>query len=167
MFSTASRFHVENTLIKNLDILLAGRNIQDMVIVDNRSANYCDHVLNGIPISDYNGEKDDTGLYKLQDYLMNRILHAEDVRTVIKEDFMDAVLTPANFHVQIHNQTYLGNAQSTLGGPPPMMVMPLTIKVLNPVSLIPQPLMVLMGDKSVSVKDQQQQPQRVNPNTHE
>lgn len=65
-----------------------------MVIVDNRAANYCDHLLNGIPITDYNGEKDDTGLYRLEEYLMQRILVAEDVRAAIKEDFMDAVLLP-------------------------------------------------------------------------
>ncbi len=41
------------TLIKNLDILLSGRTLSDLLIVDNRSAMYCDHVLNGIPISDY------------------------------------------------------------------------------------------------------------------
>lgn len=94
IFSVASRFHKENTLIKNLDILLSGRNIQDLVIVDNRAANYCDHLLNGIPITDYNGEKDDVGLFKLEEYLMNRILSIEDVRVAIKEDFIEAVLVP-------------------------------------------------------------------------
>lgn len=92
VYNRASRFHHDNTLIKNLDLLLSGRELSDMIIVDNRSANYCDHVLNGIPISDYHGDPNDTALYKLKDYLINRILPAEDVRTVIKEDFMDAVL---------------------------------------------------------------------------
>ena len=103
VYNMASRFHKENTLIKNLDVLLAGRTLQDMIIVDNRSANYCDHLLNGLPISDYKGEKSDTGLYKLCDYLMQRILPAQDVRQVIKEDFIDAVLIPQIYNLKINN----------------------------------------------------------------
>lgn len=63
IYNMASRFHKDNSLIKNLDILMSGRNLSDMVIVDNRSANYCDHVMNGIPISDYHGDANDRALY--------------------------------------------------------------------------------------------------------
>ena len=97
VYNNASRFHKDNTLIKNLDIFLAGRVMSDIVIIDNRSANYCDQPLNGIPISDYNGEANDTALFQLKDYLINRILGADDVRTAIKEDFMDAVLQPSHY----------------------------------------------------------------------
>ena len=62
IYNPASRFHKDNTLIKNLDILQSGREMSDIVIIDNRSANYCDHVLNGIPISDYNGDSNDIAL---------------------------------------------------------------------------------------------------------
>jgi hypothetical protein len=53
-------------------------------------------VFNGIPISDYHGNQNDTALDSLTDYLIQRILPAEDVRNVIKEDFIDAVLLPMN-----------------------------------------------------------------------
>ena len=54
---------------------------------------YCDHVFNGIPISDYQGDPKDRALYLLKDYLMKRILPVEDVRQSIKDDFLDAVFT--------------------------------------------------------------------------
>lgn len=81
------------SLIKNLDILLSGRTLSDLLIVDNRSAMYCDHVFNGIPISDYQGDPKDRALYLLKEYLMRRILPVEDVRQSIKEDFLDAIFT--------------------------------------------------------------------------
>ena len=82
--------------IKNLDILLEGRTLKDIVIVDNRSSNYSDHVCNGIPILEYIGDKNDKALLHLKEYLLNRILHAEDVRKVIKEDFINAVVRAGN-----------------------------------------------------------------------
>ena len=103
VYNPASKFHKDNSLIKNLDILLSGRKLSDILIVDNRSANYCDHVYNGIPISDYHGDPSDKALYRLQKYLMNRILPAEDVRKVIKTDFMDAVLLPPHLQFQQHH----------------------------------------------------------------
>ncbi len=69
-----------NTLIKNLDILLSGRTLQDLLIVDNKSGMYSDHVLNGIPITDYHGDQADRALFRLKDYLIKSILPAEDVR---------------------------------------------------------------------------------------
>ncbi|TNV84748.1 hypothetical protein FGO68_gene6285 [Halteria grandinella] len=154
IFSVASRFHKENTLIKNLDILLSGRNIQDLVIVDNRAANYCDHLLNGIPITDYNGEKDDVGLFKLEEYLMNRIVSIEDVRVAIKEDFIEAVLVPQQFNVQINHTVpnMAGAAQSTLGGPPAPPQMPILIKVANP-QYLQLPHAQNLHDASISVAD--------------
>ena len=63
VYSVASRFHKENGLIKNLDILMQGRDLKDMIIVDNRSANYCEQLFNGIPITDYEGDPNDKALY--------------------------------------------------------------------------------------------------------
>ena len=40
-------------LIKNLDVLLSGRTLKDIVIIDNKSSNYYEHLLNGIPIKEY------------------------------------------------------------------------------------------------------------------
>ena len=39
--------------IKNLDVLLSGRDLKDLVIIDNRSENYREHLKNGIPIIDF------------------------------------------------------------------------------------------------------------------
>jgi TFIIF-interacting CTD phosphatase-like protein len=38
----ANRKLLDNSLIKNLEILLSGRSLSDIVIVDNRSTNYCE-----------------------------------------------------------------------------------------------------------------------------
>jgi hypothetical protein len=99
VYSNYSRFHLDNTQIKNLDILKEGRDMKSMVIIDNRSANYCDHVLNGIPISDYNGEPNDEGLLKMFDYIMARLLPADDLQQIVKEDFLDAVITAKKLQV--------------------------------------------------------------------
>ncbi len=57
-----------------------------MIIIDNRSANYCEHSLNGIPITDYHGDQNDRALFELRDYLIRRLSPAQvgDVRKVIK-----------------------------------------------------------------------------------
>ena len=71
-------------MIKNLEILLSGRTLSDIIIVDNKSSNYCEHSLNGIPITDYHGDPNDTALLDLRDYLMRRLPGIDDVRKVIK-----------------------------------------------------------------------------------
>ena len=38
----ANRKLLDNSLIKNLEILFSGRSLSDIVIVDNRSTNYCE-----------------------------------------------------------------------------------------------------------------------------
>lgn len=69
--------------MKNLDILLKGRDLKNVVIIDNRSENYSHHLRNGIPILDFQGDDEDRALFHLQDYLISKILPAEDVREVI------------------------------------------------------------------------------------
>jgi TFIIF-interacting CTD phosphatase-like protein len=71
-------------MIKNLEILLSGRTLSDIIIVDNKSSNYCEHSLNGIPITDYHGDPNDTALFDLRDYLMRRLPGIDDVRKIIK-----------------------------------------------------------------------------------
>lgn len=71
-------------MIKNLEILLSGRTLSDIIIVDNKSSNYCEHSLNGIPITDYHGDPNDTALLDLRDYLMRRLPGIDDVRKIIK-----------------------------------------------------------------------------------
>jgi TFIIF-interacting CTD phosphatase-like protein len=51
-------------------ILLEGRRIEDMVIIDNKIESYASNLENGIPITDYLGEDDDEMLEILERYLM-------------------------------------------------------------------------------------------------
>lgn len=72
--------------MKDLLILLNGRNLQDMVIVDNKIESYASNLENGIPITDYLGEEDDDMLETLENYLI-KFKDADDVRQVILKDF--------------------------------------------------------------------------------
>ena len=56
--------------IKDLSMLSVGRDLKDIIIVDNCSVNYMLQMTNGVPIKDYNGDKKDTILYNLTRYLM-------------------------------------------------------------------------------------------------
>jgi len=76
-----------NKTIKNLDIFLYGRSLQDIVMVDNIPFCYARHMSNGIPIKSYYGEKEDTELLSLLSYLKS-IHKTEDMRDVISKDFM-------------------------------------------------------------------------------
>lgn len=49
-------FVVEHQVyVKDLNILLGGRTLADMVIVDNKIESYASHLENGIPITDFIG----------------------------------------------------------------------------------------------------------------
>lgn len=73
--------------VKDLSILLNGRSLKDMVIVDNKVESYSNHLENGIPIKSFYGEEDDSMLVILEKYLM-KLKHKEDVREQIKKDFL-------------------------------------------------------------------------------
>ena len=45
--------------VKDLIQLLENRNIKDIIIVDNRATSFAIHFTNGIPITDYEGDKND------------------------------------------------------------------------------------------------------------
>jgi CTD small phosphatase-like protein 2 len=51
--------------VKDLLQLLDGRNIKDIIIVDNCAYSFSLHFTNGVPIRDYNGDKSDLDLLKL------------------------------------------------------------------------------------------------------
>ena len=51
--------------VKDLIQLLEGRNIKDILIVDNRAMSFAIHFTNGIPIKDYEGDKSDKWLQSL------------------------------------------------------------------------------------------------------
>ena len=45
--------------VKDLILLLENRSIKDIIIVDNRATSFAIHFTNGIPIRDYEGDKND------------------------------------------------------------------------------------------------------------
>lgn len=75
--------------MKDLTILLEGRRIEDILIVDNKVESYASNLENGIPITDFLGQEDDTMLEQLERYLLRNIAseQCEDVRAVITRDF--------------------------------------------------------------------------------
>ena len=70
----------------DLNILLADRDIKDVIIVSNTCGRYLYHIYNGIPIKEFNGNKKDFSLIALTNYL-KKFKDAKDVRIKIKEDF--------------------------------------------------------------------------------
>ena len=78
---------MENEIyIKDLKILEEGRSLKDIVIVDNNIQSFFLQLSNGIPIYDYTGDKNDSVLPFLADYLME-FMDAADVREKIDVDF--------------------------------------------------------------------------------
>ena len=74
--------------MKDLTILLNGRRIEDMVIVDNKVESYASNLENGIPITDFLGQDDDQMLEHLERYLLRSIGdNCPDVRDVTIRDF--------------------------------------------------------------------------------
>lgn len=64
-------YSMENEIyIKDLKILEEGRNLKDIVIVDNTCQSFFLQLSNGIPIYDYTGDKQDQMLPLLSDYLL-------------------------------------------------------------------------------------------------
>ena len=56
-------------MIKDLRVI-ANRNLENVVIVDNCVGGFANQLENGIPISDFLGEKDDNELLLLKEYLI-------------------------------------------------------------------------------------------------
>ena len=72
--------------VKDLTILLKGRRLEDIVIIDNKIESYASNLENGIPITDFLGQEDDDMLEILQRYLI-KLQESDDVRKVILKDF--------------------------------------------------------------------------------
>ncbi|CDW90362.1 nli interacting factor-like phosphatase family protein [Stylonychia lemnae] len=80
-------YSVENDLyIKDLKILENGRDLCDIVIVDNNIQSFYLQLTNGIPIYDYEGDKTDNVLINLTAYL-RQFKSTDDVRIKINKDF--------------------------------------------------------------------------------
>ena len=71
--------------IKDLS-LVSNRNVKDIVIVDNSIFSFANNLSNGILISSFFNDKNDSMLLNLSSYL-TYLINAEDVRTVNKENF--------------------------------------------------------------------------------
>lgn len=80
-------YSMENEMfIKDLKILEEGRNLRDVVIVDNNIQSFFLQLSNGIPIYDYTGDKNDDVLLSLTEYLKS-FQNVDDVRKKIDKDF--------------------------------------------------------------------------------
>lgn len=56
-------------------MILDGRKLQDIILVDNRAIGFAGvHLTNGIPIMDYEGDQNDTELWGLTDYLISSFI---------------------------------------------------------------------------------------------
>lgn len=75
--------------MKDLSLLMSGRSLKDIILVDNKVCSYLINIENGIPVKNFLGDKSDNTLQMLTRYLKEKLLEAEDVREVIKKDFMD------------------------------------------------------------------------------
>ncbi len=81
----------DSYVFKDLQVLCSNRDIKDIMIVDNSVRNYSLFVRNGIPITDFEGAKEDCELSYLGKYL-RKLAEEEDVRTAIKHDFAEFLL---------------------------------------------------------------------------
>ena len=85
LFRTSCTF-TQGYYAKNLGRL--GRPIEQTVIVDNSPQSFLLHVENGIPITSWFGDVDDTELLKLRAFLQEMHLEAgEDVRNFLRKKF--------------------------------------------------------------------------------
>ncbi|CAD8044417.1 unnamed protein product [Paramecium primaurelia] len=71
--------------IKDLRVL--GRDMKDIVLIDNAAYSFGYHIENGIPIIPYYDNKDDKELKLLYDFLISDVLPAYDCRKVLQETF--------------------------------------------------------------------------------
>ena len=83
--------HIEKhrVFVKDLSLLLSGRDLKDIIIVDNRTLSYVINLENGIPIKDFYGDKSDKEMHLITKYIQEKLLGAPDVREVLKKDFLD------------------------------------------------------------------------------
>ena len=78
----------EKVYIKNLEVV-RGRQLKDMVLIDNMVYNYVAHFNNGIPVEPFTDQADDNALVLLYNYLLG-FAEVEDVRVKIKADLQYA-----------------------------------------------------------------------------
>ena len=69
------------------DLRVMDRDLKDVVLVDNAAYSYAAQPDNGIPILPYYHGKHDLELQVLEDYLLNEIAGAKDVREPNRRTF--------------------------------------------------------------------------------
>jgi len=72
--------------VKDLALLSEGRDLKDVIIVDNKIESYSLHLDNGVPISSFYGDPTDEHLKLLGPYLL-QLAGETDVRNKIVRDF--------------------------------------------------------------------------------
>jgi TFIIF-interacting CTD phosphatase-like protein len=72
--------------IKDLRIFNSCRNLKDIIILDNSLFSFANQLNNGILITSFFDDKDDTFLNNVKEYL-EYIQNEEDVRKINKESF--------------------------------------------------------------------------------
>ncbi len=71
--------------MKDLNVL--GRDLRQTVLVDNSPHAFGYQIDNGIPIESWFEDPNDTELLKLEQFLSNQLLGADDVRAVVRQQF--------------------------------------------------------------------------------
>jgi len=77
--------HIDNVYLKDLRVL-SGRNLKDIIIVDNAAYSFAYQLDNGIPIISWHNDMDDRELYKLIEYLRS-LARIEDIRVANRQTF--------------------------------------------------------------------------------
>lgn len=75
-------------------ILKTTRDQKDIIIVSNSCKTYALSILNGVPVHEYNGDKQDLSFFSLARYL-KQMKNVKDVRVKIRDDFFTSSLPPA------------------------------------------------------------------------
>eukprot|EP00347_Sterkiella_histriomuscorum_P021379 403334178 len=87
--------HFEHLKIRNLNLIIDEeiecRKPENVVCIGVGFEEMANNLKCYIPVKTYEGKKKDKHLTYLQDYLINNILPAEDVREVIKKDFISQI----------------------------------------------------------------------------
>jgi Dullard-like phosphatase family protein len=82
-------YFINGVFVKDLEILLSGRSLSDLLIIDNKAESYAMHIENGIPIDDYIGGNDDNALSKLTKFLLKKCKGYTDVREVVNHEILN------------------------------------------------------------------------------
>ena len=81
----------DDFIIRTKEILFENRSLKDIVFISNSTTDYVGIYENLLPIKPYRYNKYDNCLPKLKMYLLKHILEAQDVREIVKRDFLSQI----------------------------------------------------------------------------